>query len=249
MTMPALLNLSTVSVAFGGLVAVSEVSLQVSLGEILGIIGPNGAGKSTLFNAISGLIPLSSGRIAYEAADITRQSPSRRAGMGMQRTFQSVQLVKSLSVVENILLGLHCDISLFPLRKERRDAVAHARDVAGTLGLAPVADRVIDELSFHEQRLTEIARAIAARPKLLLLDEPAAGLSETEVSSLNVLIRRLRDQLGITVMLVEHVMPLVMNLCDRVAVLETGRLLASGTPAEIAADERVIAAYLGASHA
>jgi branched-chain amino acid transport system ATP-binding protein len=249
MTMPALLNLSSVSVAFGGLVAVSEVSLRIRQGEILGIIGPNGAGKSTLFNAISGLISLSSGSITYQSIDITRKSPSRRAAMGLQRTFQSVQLVKSLSVLENILLGLHCDISRNPLRRAGGDAVAHAREIAGTLGLGPIADQVMDKLSFREQRLTEIARAIASGPQLLLLDEPAAGLSEAEVADLNVLIRRLRDQLGISVMLVEHVMPLVMGLCDRVAVLETGRLLATGTPAEVAADERVIAAYLGATHA
>lgn len=247
--MSGLLELSSVSVAFGGLKAVSEVSLEVRKGEILGIIGPNGAGKSTLFNAVSGLAVLSGGRITYQSTDITRQSASRRAAMGLQRTFQSVQLVKSLTVVENILLGLHGQLASSPLGARGRDAVAYAREVAASLGLGGLADQVMDKLSFREQRLTEIARAIASRPKLLLLDEPAAGLSETEVADLNALIRRLCDQLGMTVMLVEHVMPLVMGLCDRIAVLETGRLLATGTPAEIAADERVIAAYLGATHA
>ena len=247
--MSGVLTLSSVSVVFGGLVAVSEVSLELREGEILGLIGPNGAGKSTLFNAISGLIAPTSGSIIYRSVDITRYSPPRRTALGLQRTFQSVQLVKSLSVLENILLGLHRDISANPFRGTGRDAVSYAREVAGRLGLAAVAHRVMDTLSFREQRLTEIARAVASGPKLLLLDEPAAGLSEAEVGDLNALIRRLRDELGMTVVLVEHVMPLVMGLCDRIAVLETGRLIALGAPAEIAADERVIAAYLGASHA
>lgn len=247
--MSVLLKLSSVSVAFGGLKAVSEVSLEVRRGEILGIIGPNGAGKSTLFNAVSGLAVLSGGRITYDSADITRRSAARRAAMGLQRTFQSVQLVKSLTVVENILLGLHGQISSIPLPVRGRDAVGYAREIATSLGLGGLAEEVLDKLSFREQRLTEIARAIASRPKLLLLDEPAAGLSETEITDLNALIRRLRDQLGITVMLVEHVMPLIMDLCDRIAVLETGRLLSIGTPREISSDEQVIAAYLGASHA
>jgi branched-chain amino acid transport system ATP-binding protein len=243
------LQLSSVTVAFGGLVAVSDVSLEVREGEIIGLIGPNGAGKSTLFNAISGLIAPTSGSIVYRSVDITRYSPPRRTALGLQRTFQSVQLVKSMSVVENILLGLHRDISANPLRGAGRDAVMHAREVAVRLGLGAIADRVMDTLSFREQRLTEIARAVASGPKLLLLDEPAAGLSEVEVADLNALIRRLRDELGVTVVLVEHVMPLVMGLCDRIAVLETGRLIALGAPAAISADERVIAAYLGASHA
>jgi branched-chain amino acid transport system ATP-binding protein len=247
--MEPILELSSMSVAFGGLTAVSECSLRVQRGEILGIIGPNGAGKSSLFNAVSGLVPSSGGRILFDAIDITRYPPPRRMGLGLQRTFQSVQLVKSVSVIENILLGLHRDIPSIPYRRGGRSAVAHAWDVAAMLGLAAIADRVMDSLSFREQRLTEIARAVASRPKLLLLDEPAAGLSEADLGQLNALIRQLRDELDMTVLIVEHVMPLVMDLCDRIAVLDTGRLIALGAPREIAADQRVITAYLGAGHA
>lgn len=247
--MSAILVLSGVSVSFGGLAAVSDVSLEAREGEILGIIGPNGAGKSTLFNAISGLIRITAGSIVYRASDITGLPASKRVALGVQRTFQSVQLVKSLTVVENILLGLHSEISLNPMRGDPRDAIAHAREVAASVGLSDVADAVLDTLSFREQRLTEIARALASRPRLLLLDEPAAGLSDVEIHSLNELIAGFRRSLGVTVVLVEHVMPLVMGLCDRIAVLETGRLIALGSPNEVAADERVIEAYLGAKHA
>lgn len=247
--MAAILSLSSVTVAFGGLTAVSDVSFDVQEGEILGVIGPNGAGKSSLFNAISGLIRLTSGSITCQSIDITGFSPPKRTAMGLQRTFQSVQLVKTLSVLENILLGVHRDISINPLRGRARDAVSHARDISATVGLADIAERVMDTLSFREQRLTEIARAIASAPRLLLLDEPAAGLSDAEIADLNALIRRLRRELGITILLVEHVMPLVMGLCDRIAVLETGCLIALAPPAEIAANRRVIEAYLGVGHA
>jgi branched-chain amino acid transport system ATP-binding protein len=247
--MASILSLSSVSVHFGGLAAVSEVSLDANEGEILGIIGPNGAGKSTLFNAISGLIRTSGGSIVYSASDITRLSPPQRTALGLQRTFQSVQLVKSISVLENILLGLHRELSLNPLRGRTRGALAYAREVASMVGIATVLEKVVDTLTFREQRLTEIARALASSPRLLLLDEPAAGLSDMEIDDLNGLIRTLRSRFGMTVLVVEHVMPLVMGLCDRVAVLETGRLIALAPPKEVASDERVIKAYLGSKRA
>lgn len=249
----SILSLSGVSVSFGGLTAVSGVSLDIEQGEIFGVIGPNGAGKSTLFNAICGLIRLSDGSVRFQASDITSLPPRKRMELGIQRTFQSVQLVKSMSVLENILLGLHRTISVNPFRGigggASRDAVVHAREIAALVGVADVADTVVDRLSYREQRLTEIGRALASGPRLLLLDEPAAGLSEVEIRDLNALISGIRARLGMTVLLVEHVMPLVMGLCDRVAVLETGRLLTLGRPKEVASDERVITAYLGASGA
>lgn len=252
--MTAILSLSGVSVSFGGLMAVSDVSFDIHEGEILGIIGPNGAGKSTLFNAICGLIRLSDGSVRFQSSDITTLPPTTRMALGIQRTFQSVQLVKSMSVLENILLGMHRSISINPLRRGTkegapRDALAHARAIAALVGVGSVADIVVDHLSYREHRLTEIGRALASGPRLLLLDEPAAGLSEAEIRDLNALIIEIRAKLGVTVLLVEHVMPLVMGLCDRVAVLETGRLLTLGGPREVAADPRVISAYLGASSA
>ncbi len=246
--MAELLSLDSITVTFGGLMAVSGVSFDVREGEVFGIIGPNGAGKSTLFNAISGLIRPASGSIAFQGKDITRTSPQQRMRLGFQRTFQSVQLVKTFTVLENILLGMHHDIAPFP-GPGQADAITHAREIAGLLGIETVSDRVMDTLSFREQRFTEIARAVATRPRVLLLDEPAAGLSEAEIEDLKSLVRRLRNQSGITVLLVEHVMPLVMSLCDRIAVLETGMLIALAPPAQVAADPRVIAAYLGTGHA
>lgn len=252
--MAAALSISGLSVSFGGLAALSNVSFEARQGEILGIIGPNGAGKSTLFNAISGLIRLSGGSISLGLRNITGMPARKRVTLGLQRTFQTVQLVKTISVLENILLGLHQEISLsrsllHGVRGKTRDAAAHAHDIAAMVGLAGVADVVVDHLSFREQRLTEIGRALASAPQVLLLDEPAAGLSDVEIQDLDRLIGAIRENLHLTVMVVEHVMPLVMGLCDRIAVLETGRLIALGSPGEIAADPRVIAAYLGSKNA
>jgi branched-chain amino acid transport system ATP-binding protein len=251
----ALLSLSRVSVSFGGLNAVDDVSFDVRHGEIFGLIGPNGAGKSTLFNAISGLTDLSDGSVWLDAINISRLPARKRMQCGIQRTFQSVQLVKSISVLENILLGMSRRISLNPFvwigrgGFESRSAAGLAHEIANQVGLSAVVDTVVDRLPYREQRLCEIGRAIASAPLLLLLDEPAAGLSEGEIHDLNTLIRDLRVTFGLTVLLVEHVMPLVMGLCDRVAVLDAGKLLTVGSPNEVAADRRVVAAYLGASYA
>ena len=215
--MAVALSISDLSVSFGGLAALSNVSFEAREGEILGIIGPNGAGKSTLFNAISGLIRLSGGSIWLGPRDITTMPARKRVTLGVQRTFQTVQLVKSISVIENILLGLHQDISLsrsFLPSGRARDAAGHAQGIAAMVGLADVSHRVVDHLSFREQRLTEIGRALASAPRVLLLDEPAAGLSDVEIRDLDRLIGTIREEFHVTVMVVEHVMPLVMGLCD-----------------------------------
>jgi branched-chain amino acid transport system ATP-binding protein len=250
-----LLEAKGISVRFGGLMAVNDVDLAIPQGSIHGIIGPNGAGKTTFFNAITGLVQTSAGRITFDGADITPEPTHRRAQRGMRRTFQSVQLIPQLTVLENVLIGLH----------ERPGAASTLRSLFGLSGRDPAEeaaqDRVVEtlallgightlfrrpaELSFAEQRYVEIARALVSRPKLLMFDEPAAGLSPNEVQGLNVMLRRFRAQSAVTIILVEHVLSLVFDVSDRITVFESGRVIAEGPPAEIEADPKVKAAYLG----
>ncbi|HXP74599.1 MAG TPA: ABC transporter ATP-binding protein [Stellaceae bacterium] len=247
MTGAVLLSTDSLSVRFGGLTAVDDVSLSVAAGSIHGVIGPNGAGKSTFFNAVSGFVPISSGSVFMAGKEVTRLPPHARLKLGIQRTFQSVQLVKSMTVLENVMIGLHPQIALRPRCPFGRGAAALdvACGVAQELGLEDVLHKEVELLSFREQRQVEIARALVSRPRLLMLDEPAAGLSAREIAAFDDLLISLKAQTGLTILLVEHVMSLVMKVCDLITVLDAGRVIATGSAAEISADEHVIKAYLG----
>ncbi len=246
--MTPILQTVDLSVHFSGVHAVNDVNLALEPGSIHGVIGPNGAGKSTFFNAVSGFAPATTGKIIFKGVDITKDPPHGRAARGIQRTFQSVQLVKSMTVLENILVGLHAStVVRFPgwggAGAER--AVDRATHIAELFGLQHVLSQEVGALSFRNQRFTEVARAMVSRPQLLMLDEPAGGLSPQEIAEFETLLLKLRKEMGLTILLVEHVISLVMKVCERVSVLEMGRLIASGTGPEIAANPRVISAYLG----
>ncbi|MEO9190066.1 MAG: ABC transporter ATP-binding protein [Acetobacteraceae bacterium] len=251
----ALLEISGLGVVFGGLAALTAVSLQVEAGTVCALIGPNGAGKTTLFNAVSGYVRPSSGAVRMEAQAITGLPPHAVARRGICRTFQNGGVFGSMTVLENVLTGLHQTTpssvvgTLFGLPRDRaaeREATERARAALAPMGLAPLADRRAKELSFGQQRMVEITRALIARPRLLLLDEPAVGLSAGERDALAIALRALAAD-GIAVLLVEHVIDLVMAVSDRIFVLNHGELLASGPPAEIRANPAVLEAYLGAT--
>ena len=240
MTMP-LIEIRNVTQRFGGLVANSDVSLEVRQGEILGLIGPNGAGKSTLFNMIAGVHPPTQGRIVFEGADVTKMSAPRRCALGIARTFQVVRSFDSMSVVENVIVGAL--VRTASATEARRKA--HA--VLELTGLARRAEAPAIELTPPEKRRLEIARALATEPKLLLLDEALTGLTPSEAREGVELVRRIRAQ-GITIVMVEHVMEVVMPLVDRVVVLNLGKVLTEGPPQDVVRDEAVISAYLGERH-
>ncbi len=251
---PPLLTASGLTVRFGGLIAVNEATLEVAEGEIHGLIGPNGAGKTTFFNALSGLVATTSGRVELAGVDITALAPHDRASFGMRRTFQSVQLIPQFTVLENVLIGLHDQIrepawrSLFSWSgRSRAEDQAQQRvlDIVRMLGIENALFRVPAELTFVEQRLAEIARALVSRPKIVMLDEPAAGLSPSEVTALNQLLRRLRNDWNLTIVLVEHVLSLVLDVSDRVTVLDRGEVISRGTPQQVSSDPQVKIAYLG----
>ena len=251
--MKTILMIENVTVRFGGLYAVKDVSLQLSEGRIHGLIGPNGAGKSTLFNAISGIVPTAEGRIVFRGDDISAMAAPARSASGIRRTFQSVQLIQDLTVLENVLIGLHSQIAtrlidfirLWGRNAGEQDARRRVEGILTYLGLEVPLDREVRTLSFVDQRFIEIARALVTRPTLLMLDEPAAGLSPSEIERFAALVRRLRSERNMTILLVEHVIALVMDLCDRVSVLDNGLLIAEGEPHQIAEDPRVRTAYLG----
>ena len=251
--MEPLLTIENVTVRFGGLDAVKNVSLQLREGEIRGLIGPNGAGKSTLFNAISGIVPASEGRIVFCGTDISAVPAPARSASGIRRTFQSVQLIQDFTVLENVLIGLHSQITLRPLdflrlwgrNKGEAQALRRVEEILDYLGVTVPLDQEVRTLSFADQRFIEIARALVTDPALLMLDEPAAGLSPPEIGRFAALVRRLRTERNMTILLVEHVIALVMDLCDTVSVLDNGALIAEGEPRQIADDPRVRTAYLG----
>jgi branched-chain amino acid transport system ATP-binding protein len=220
---------------FGGLVAVSDVSMAVPKGSISGLIGPNGAGKTTLFTVISGFERPTAGRILFEGADVTGRPPEALAALGIARTFQIVQPFAGLSVRENVAVGAY-------LRHPRRDeAFARAEEVAGLVGLAHL-DRPASSLNVAGRKRLELARALATGPKLLLLDEVLAGLNPSEIRDIVPVIHAIRAS-GVTILMIEHVMQAVMSLCERVHVIANGRTIAEGTPPEVVADPQVVEAY------
>ena len=238
----ALLEVDNVSRRFGGILALDELSLAVDEGEIAGLIGPNGAGKTTAFNVITRLYRPHGGAVRYEGKDLLREPAHRIVRLGIARTFQNLQLCAHMTVLDNVLVGAHSRIR----PGSERSARAEALEILDSLELAPFAPLPATGMSFGTLKRIELARALAARPKLLLLDEPAGGLSHEEVARLAELIRLLRIDYRLTILLVEHHMNLVMTVSDRVTVLDFGRTIAAGTPKEIQSNPAVIEAYLGA---
>ena len=253
-----MLGVEGLSISFGGLAALSALSFEVAEREIFALIGPNGAGKSTVFNVVTGLYRPSAGRVRFRGQDLLRLPPHRIARRGIARTFQNTEVFRQLSALDNVLIGRHAHLrgglvrgalGLPSVWREEAGARAAARALLERVGLAEVAGVEAGSLPLGSQKRLEIARALAAEPRLLLLDEPAGGLNPTETQAVMELIRRLRDEGGLTVLVVEHDMELVMGISDRVLVLNYGRRIASGSPREIAADPAVIEAYLGSEEA
>ena len=242
---------------FGGIVALDGVSFEVPERQVIGLIGPNGAGKTTLFNCVSRLYDCDQGDILFAGRSLLRVPRHRVAALGIGRTFQNLALFRSLSVLENVMVGHHCRtrggfianaLRLPRASREDRAASEKARALVALLGLEPVADKLVSELPFGTQKRVELARALAAEPKLLLLDEPASGLNHEEVGELGGVIRDVREQLSLTVLLVEHHMGLVMAVSDRVVALNFGRVIAAGTPDQVREHPEVVSAYLGSVH-
>jgi branched-chain amino acid transport system ATP-binding protein len=245
----SLLQVEGVSRQFGSLVAVRNVSMTVEAGQLRAVIGPNGAGKTTLFNLISGFFPPTAGRLLFDGRDITRLPPHRRVAMGVARTFQITEIFPELTVRENLAIAVEVAAG-YRLRawlsaQATREVRARVDELIELAGLGARAGRTVGELPHGDQRATEIAMSLALRPRLLLLDEPTAGMGDQETYDVTRLIQRLRQRRDLAIVLIEHDMRVIFHLADRIMVLGEGEVLAEGTPAEIAADERVQTAYLG----
>ena len=253
----ALLRVHNVGVRFGGIVALDDVSFDVAPNCIVGLIGPNGAGKTTLFNCLSRLYQCDNGDIVFDGRSLLRVPRHRIAALGIGRTFQNLALFGTMTVLDNVMIGHHCRIrsgflsNALRLPRVGRDesaATDKARALVEFLGLKAVAGARVSDLPVGTQKRVELARALASDPTLLLLDEPASGLNHEEVGVLGAVIRDIRDRLGVTILLVEHHMNLVMSISDRVVALDFGRKIAEGTPDEVRAHPEVIQAYLGSPH-
>ena len=248
-----ILSMQGLTKAFGGLVAVNNLSFEVFPGEIVGLIGPNGAGKTTVINMVSGLMPPTHGTIIFRGTRIEKMSAYKITALGMARTYQNIRLFGAMSVLQNVVVGQHSRmrgslaerlVFLPRVRQEEESARNKAHSLLKDVGLASIADQPASALAYGDQRRLELVRALASDPQLLLLDEPAAGMNAAESAALGTRLRELADS-GLTLLVVEHDMALVMSLCDRIGVLNFGNLIAQGTPAEIAGNQEVIEAYLG----
>jgi branched-chain amino acid transport system ATP-binding protein len=249
-----ILEVDKITRRFGGLVAVNEVSFTVQEQEIFGLIGPNGAGKTTLFNLMTGLIPASAGKMYCQGELLNQCQPHQIAAKGIARTFQNLRLFANLSVLENVKIACHlhyqanlCQsiLGLPPTAQAEKQAQQSALQLLALMGLETQADQLAANLAYGDQRRLEIARALALNPRILLLDEPAAGMNPSEKGVLTDLIRQIRNDFKLTIIIIEHHVPLVMGLCDRIAVLDFGQLIALGQPEVVRKDPAVIEAYLG----
>jgi branched-chain amino acid transport system ATP-binding protein len=248
-----MLSIRNLSKSFGGVKAVQEVSIDVQQGAIHSVIGPNGAGKTTLFNLVTGVYTPTSGEIVFRGENVAGKSPDELASRGMSRTFQNLQICMNMSAIENVMVGAHLRLNqgliagmlrLPSLRRADRECRDEAAELMQFVGVGKYSGHAASQMSYGALKRLEIARALAARPQILLLDEPAAGLNHTETGEIEELVRKVA-QSGVTVVLVEHDMRLVMNLSNHISVLDYGKKLAEGTPAEIRENPDVIAAYLG----
>ena len=251
-----LLNVEALEKKFGGIIALDGYNVQIRQGELVGLIGPNGAGKTTVFNLLSGVLNPTRGQIYFNGQDITRLRPDAKAGLGIARTFQNIRLFKELSVIDNIKIAFHMRAgkglwqTLFhtpAYRQTERGMERQANEFIVLFDLTSIQDTAAKHLPYGFQRRVEIARAMATQPKLLLLDEPSAGLNPSETDELKKILLKIHDAYGLTIFLVEHDMKLIMDICQKIQVIDRGRTLTYGSPADVRGDQRVIEAYLGQS--